>query len=237
MLDPINPSDSRRLYQRIADRIRALIHSAEFPAGSRLPPERELAQQLGVSRPSVREALIALEIEGSVEIRMGAGVFVCVLPAERAGQNTSAMGESPIELMQARSAVEGTVIAMACALVTPPLLHALSKSIEAMRLAIFERREPWIHDREFHIGIATMTGNSVLVRLVGDMFDERHSPISSKLSGRAESTQTWTDALHEHEVILRMLERRDVLTAQTAMRSHLSASQRRWMAPNQRDWA
>lgn len=235
MIEPIKPVDSRRLYQRIADRIRALIHSGEYPPGTRLPPERELAQQLGVSRPSVREALIALEIEGSVEIRMGAGVFVCA-PAEQPGRETAALGESPIELMQARSALEGTVVAMACAAATPQLLQPLAQAIEAMRLAIFERREPWMHDRAFHVGIAAITGNSVLVRLVGELFDERHGPISSKLSAQAESTLTWTDALHEHEAIYRMLERRDVLMAQTAMRSHLNASQRRWVAPNQGLW-
>ncbi len=216
-IEPIRTADSRRLYQRIADRIRALIHSGEFLPGTRLPPERELAQQLGVSRPSVREALIALEIEGSVEIRMGAGVFVCS-PVEKTEHKTPAMGESPIELMQARSALEGTVIAMACAAATPHVLRPLAQAIEAMRLAIFERREPWMHDREFHVGIAAITGNAVLVRLVGELFDERHGPISSKLSARAESTLTWTEALHEHEAIYRMLERRD-LTRQRCVRT------------------
>jgi len=74
MLDPIRPADKRRLYQQIADQIRTFIDKGNFAPGARLPPERDLAQQLGVSRPSVREALIALEIEGSVEVRMGAGV-------------------------------------------------------------------------------------------------------------------------------------------------------------------
>ncbi len=61
---PFQSIEPRRLYRQIADQIRALIASGEFPAGSRLPPERDLAKQLGVSRPSVREALIALEVEG-----------------------------------------------------------------------------------------------------------------------------------------------------------------------------
>ena len=77
MLEQLKQVDNRRLYQQIADQIRTLIREGNFPVGSRLPPERDLAQQLGVSRPSVREALIALEVEGSVEVRMGAGVYVC----------------------------------------------------------------------------------------------------------------------------------------------------------------
>src|SRR5208283_98148 len=73
---PIQSIEPRRLYRQIADQIRALIRSREFPAGARLPPERDLARQLGVSRPSVREALIALEVEGLVEVRIGSGIYV-----------------------------------------------------------------------------------------------------------------------------------------------------------------
>jgi DNA-binding transcriptional MocR family regulator len=67
---------TRRLYRQIADQIRELIRAGEFVAGARLPPERDLAKQLGVSRPSVREALIALEVEGLVEVRIGSGIYV-----------------------------------------------------------------------------------------------------------------------------------------------------------------
>src|SRR2546430_14706825 len=68
--------DPRRLSRQIADQIRSLIRAGEFTAGSRLPPERDLARQLGVSRPSVREALIALEVEGLVDVRIGSGIYV-----------------------------------------------------------------------------------------------------------------------------------------------------------------
>jgi GntR family transcriptional repressor for pyruvate dehydrogenase complex len=73
---PIHSIEPRRLYRQIADQIRALIQSREFAAGARLPPERDLARQLGVSRPSVREALIALEVEGLVEVNIGSGIYV-----------------------------------------------------------------------------------------------------------------------------------------------------------------
>ena len=73
---PIQAVEAQRLYQQIAQQLRQLIAGGEFPPGSRLPAERELASQLGVSRPSVREALIALEVEGWVEVRTGSGVYV-----------------------------------------------------------------------------------------------------------------------------------------------------------------
>ena len=73
---PLQSIEPRRLYRQIADQIGELIRSGEFEVGDRLPPERDLAVQLGVSRPSVREALIALEVQGLVEVRMGSGIYV-----------------------------------------------------------------------------------------------------------------------------------------------------------------
>ena len=236
MLDQLKQVDNRRLYQQIADQIRAYIDKGNYTAGMRLPPERDLAQQLGVSRPSVREALIALEIEGSVEVRMGAGVYACNL-AQRKPQALATMGESPIELMQARAAIEGTVVMMACGKATPEALQALRQILDNMLAAIAQNRSPLPFDRQFHQTLAAMTGNAVLERLVGELFDERHSPIAERLSAHSESGQTWAAALHEHEAILRALENRDVLAAQTALRMHLQASEQRWVENNRREWS
>jgi GntR family transcriptional repressor for pyruvate dehydrogenase complex len=176
----------------------------------------------------LREALIALDIEASVEIRSGSGVYVCN-PPERPAKSTAAMGESPTELMQARAAVEGDVVVLACAHVSTEALSRLRESIEGMRAEIAHGRSPLAHDRQFHLTIAEMSGNSVMVRLVGELFDERHSPISSQLSVRFENTRTWNTALKEHEAVYRALEARDPLAAQSALRSHLKASEERWV--------
>lgn len=72
---------SRRLYLQIADQLRTLIYEPDFAVNGRLPSERTLAEQLGVSRPSIREALVALQLEGRVEIRMGSGVYLCGVPS------------------------------------------------------------------------------------------------------------------------------------------------------------
>lgn len=221
--------DSRRLYQQVADRIRDVIQEGAFGVGARLPPERELALQLGVSRPSLREALIALEIDGRVEIRMGSGVYVCAPPIA-ADRSTPALGESPIELMQARAALEGAVITLAAARVTPAGLARVGNSLVAMKREHARGRTPVDADRRFHLGIAEMTGNTVLVRMVGELFDGRHGPLSSRMSGRSETVQTWTAALVEHERIFRALESRDPLAAAAAMCSHLRASEERWLA-------
>jgi DNA-binding FadR family transcriptional regulator len=222
------PVDSRRLYQQVADQIRTVIEESRFTPGTRLPPERELALQLGVSRPSLREALIALEIEGRVEIRMGSGVYVCAAPPGGTSEPV-ALGESPTELMQARSVLEGAVIMQAAARATKQSLERVKTCLESMRQDIRRGHPPVDADRRFHVAIAEMTGNSLLARMVGDLFDGRHSPISSRMSRRAENATTWEEALLEHEAICRALELRDPQEAASAMYSHLKASRERWI--------
>lgn len=220
--------EPRRLYQQIADQIRELIDSGEFQPGSRLPPERELAQRLGVSRPSLREGLIALEIDGSVEIRMGSGVYVSTELAQPVTR-TKSLGESPTELMQARAAIEGTTIVLAASRVDDASLETLRSTLQAMRAEIDAGRKPLDQDRQFHVLIAEQSGNSVLARLIADLFDERHSPMSAQFRVKFEDKDTWTFALQEHEAILAALEAKDPLLAQSAMHSHLDSSRRRWV--------
>lgn len=224
----IKAAEPRRLYQQVADQIRGLIQGGQFLPGARLPAERELAQQLGVSRPSLREALIALEIDGSVEIRMGSGIYVSAEPERRQWQSGS-MGESPLELMQARATVEGAVILLAAARVTPEFLASLRQIQDQMSSEIDEGRKPLDLDRLFHLTIANQSGNSMLAQIVGDLFDERHSPISTRIRVRFESSDTWSFALVEHEAIYAALEARNPLLAQAMMHVHLEESKQRWM--------
>jgi GntR family transcriptional repressor for pyruvate dehydrogenase complex len=229
MASPSQPVESRRLYQQIADQIRELIDRSNLEAGSRLPAERELALQLGVSRPSLREALIALDVEGRVEVRGGSGVYVSAARPGPASARTAAMGESPSQLMEARSVIEGEIVTLACARTTQQHLVRLREILKGMEAAIDRRRVRVDLDREFHLTLAGMSGNAVLARLVGELFDERHSPISAKISSRFESTRTWKTALLEHQAILKAVEARDPIAAQAAMRSHLKASAMRWV--------
>ena len=97
---PLTMVEPQRLYRRIADQIAALIERGEFPAGSRLPAERELARELGVSRTSVREAIISLEIAGKVEVRVGNGIFVKAPAAGPPREDDD--GPGPFELLAAR---------------------------------------------------------------------------------------------------------------------------------------
>lgn len=222
-------TEPKRLYQSVATQILALIRQGEFPPGERLPAERELALKLGVSRPSLREALIALEIGGQVEIRMGSGVYVCEASADGAG-TVDALGDSPSELMQARAAIEGSVIVLATARMTAAMLDRLRRTVERMRRLAAAGKSPVEADRQFHMLIAEAAGNSVLSRYMAELFDSRHDPIAAAMRGHAESAQTWTVAVQEHEAVLKALQAGDPIAAQTAIRAHLMASEERWLS-------
>ncbi len=220
-------TEARRLYQQIADQVRQLMLNGQYPPGSRLPAERDLAQQLGVSRPSLREALIALEIDGTIEIRMGSGIYA--LNAAKPVAPNRSLGESPTELMQARAVIESAVAIQAAAAMTPETLAALRDILTLMQTEIAEGRKPLEQDRQFHLSIAESVGNTVLYEIVASLFDERHSPMSDHMRGLFETPETWQFALSEHEAILAALEARNPLAAQAAMHAHLTASGRRWV--------
>ncbi len=227
MVSPINAAE-RKPYQKIADQLRNYIVQGDFKAGSRLPPERDLTQLLGVSRPSLREALIALEIEGEIEIKMGSGVYVRTRPMDGKNQSET-LGESPSELMQARALIEGESVILACLHGKKSDYRYLQECIDAMRASIANGQPPLEDDRRFHQRLAKMSGNSALVRIITALFDERHNPISAHLSKHSENALTWEAAVIEHEAILRAVASKDVLGAQTSMRQHLSRSENRWL--------
>src|SRR5881409_3745562 len=110
---PLQAVESSRLYRQIAEQLRGLIAQGEFATGTRLPAERDLAKQLGVSRPSVREALIALEVEGWVEVRTGSGVYVLDRPRSTRARKVPAAEWGPLELIRARRVIEGEIALVA----------------------------------------------------------------------------------------------------------------------------
>jgi len=122
--------ETQRLYRRIADQIREGIQAGKWALGSRLPPERDLAPLLGVSRPSLREALIALEVEGLIAVRTGSGIYVQATSGSGPGAGVEARAEwGPLEVMRARQVIEVEVAALAAQ-------NARSAEIARMRDAI-----------------------------------------------------------------------------------------------------
>ncbi|HEX7623885.1 MAG TPA: FCD domain-containing protein [Anaeromyxobacteraceae bacterium] len=218
---PIQVIDSDRLYRRIARQLSELMDAGEFTPGQRLPAERELAKQLGVSRPSVREALIALEIEGKVEIRVGSGVYVAqprplVIAPEREE------GEGPFELIRARWVVEGETAACAAREATSEDLAEVGAAVDELRRLQGGGRSPEGADRAFHLAIARATHNGPLFAVVQMLWDQGRGAIWKQMERHFETPALRAATLRDHRAILEALEARDARAARKAMRNHLA---------------
>jgi DNA-binding FadR family transcriptional regulator len=225
---PLEVVESPRLYRQIADQLRGLIERREFGVGSRLPPERELAEKLGVSRPSVREALIALEVEGIVRIKMGSGIYVLDQPASSRSKAAPPEGEGPFELLKARELIESGICREAAKVITPSDVAALDAVLLQMGAGGLSSDELIRLDRAFHVTIAGTLGNGVLVRCVGELFDQRINPYFARLARYFENEQSWRETLSEHGVVRDALAARDGTAAGRAMRRHIQNSQARF---------
>jgi DNA-binding FadR family transcriptional regulator len=224
---PFQSIEPRRLYRQIADQIRTLIRSGEFTPGSRLPPERDLARQLGVSRPSVREALIALEVEGLVEVRIGSGIYV------RAPANGDARGPpealaGPFELLRARYVIESECAALAAKSAKRAQLRAIEDALDDMDHEIDNEREPLPGDRLFHLRIAEATGNSALTHVIRLLWDERGGELFQRLEHHYDSPQLWRAAIAEHRAVLESIAAHDSAGARLAMQRHLDRAYKRF---------
>ena len=231
---PLQTVEPQRLYRQIATQLRALITAGEFVAGARLPAERDLARQLGVSRPSVREALIAMEVEGWVEVRNGSGVYVL----DRAGgTDHGAPGRrpripadewGPLELIRARRLVEGEIAAMAATQARRKHIAAMSQALDSMKSDADGSVLPLDGDRAFHTALVESCANVVLLETVQRFWDSRRGPLFTRLGGYFETMDSWRAAIVEHEAILDAVRRHDAAAARLAMHQHMDNSHTRF---------
>ncbi|MGZ5104655.1 MAG: FadR/GntR family transcriptional regulator [Usitatibacter sp.] len=223
---PLQAVDNRRLYRQIADQIAALIENGEYGAGARLPPERDLAKQLGVSRPSVREALIALEVEGYVEVRVGSGVYVQARGSPRHAEPLPA-DSGPFELIKARWLIESECAALAAKSATKAQVRAMEEALDQMEEDGDKGVVPLGADRLFHLRIAEASGNSALALVVKTLWDQRTGPLFLRLEHHFDTPDLWTVAIREHREIVAAIARRDAGAARAAMRHHMNHAAKR----------
>jgi DNA-binding FadR family transcriptional regulator len=229
---PLQTVEPQRLYRQIAEQVRSLIAKGEFDVGARLPAERDLAKQLGVSRPSVREALIALEVEGWVEVRTGSGVYVLDRAGQRNGSGVKVPPTEwgPLELIRARRVIEGEIASLAA-------LHAKRRHVDAIAQAIQFMKDdadrgiaPLAGDRAFHTAIAQACDNVVLLETVQTFWDARRGPLFERLGDYFETVPSWRMAIAEHETVLEAIRTRDGEAARAAMQQHMDKSHSRFSA-------
>jgi DNA-binding FadR family transcriptional regulator len=230
---PLQTVEPQRLYRQIAEQLRSLITGGEFTPGCRLPAERDLARQFGVSRPSVREALIALEVEGWVEVRTGSGVYVLERAAQPAGagnKEVPAAEWGPLELLRARRVIEGEIASLAAAHARRRHLDAIRDAIESMREDAGRGVAPLAGDRAFHTAVAHAAGNAVLIETVQTFWDARRGPLFERLGDHFETTRSWRIAITEHEAVLQAISAHDGAAARAAMQQHMDKSHSRFSA-------
>jgi GntR family transcriptional regulator, uxu operon transcriptional repressor len=228
---PLHTVEPLRLYRQIAGQIAALIDNGEFASGTRLPAERELAALLGVSRTSVREAIISLEIGGRVEVRVGSGIFVAEPRAAELPVDTDE-GPSPFDLLAARHLIEGEIAAVAARQAKKVDLVAMRKTVDRMRdhATDFTRRDA--ADREFHVRLAAATGNGSLALVVQGLWQQRRGKLWARIEAYFHTQKMRDGVLLDHTAIIDALEQRDADAARDAMHRHLARVEREF----QRQW-
>ena len=207
--------------------IRDLIITTPYNPGERLPPEREIAEMLDVTRTVVREALIMLEIQGLVEVRRGAGIYVLDSLTRQSAESADANvcnDAGPFELLQARQLLESNIAEFAA-------LQATREDIVKMRQALqLEERELAYSapgssesgDMQFHLAIAEATHNSMLVELFRQSWQWReNNPMWIQLHSHLDDSLYRKEWLGDHKQILAALIKKDARAAKLAMWQHL----------------
>lgn len=210
----------QRLYMQVAEQIMGMVRKGDIQVGTRLPSERDLAEKLGVSRPTVREAMIAMEISGVVEIRSGSGIYVMKKPS-KADIHPNDAGAGPFEILEARLAVEGEAAALAAERISKKQLQSLAGALKAMER---ENQEESAHeqaDEDFHRIIAEASGNSVLAATVEWLWIMRNESTISQLFHQRLRDEGVKPIVEDHHAIYDALVDKNSTAARKAMHKHL----------------
>jgi len=225
---PLQAIEPQRLYQRVAEQLAELIRDGEFDEGRKLPAERELAKMLGVSRPVVREAMVALEIAGLVEVRTGSGTHVTIAPpdADLDVEPVRSSDERPDMacLFQARRLIEGETAALAAEVAGSRAMAAIEAAALALRAAMRAEREHREADHAFHSAVAAAAGNPILSGIVDQLWRDTNHPSPGRAARR--SPERLAGSLSEHSAVLDAIRSRDPQAARAAMRAHIASVER-----------
>ncbi len=214
----------------VVTQLRAFLAQAELPEDGRLPPERDLASALGVTRTELRKALGTLEAEGQIWRHVGKGTFIGNRPTDSLSDiATLAKRTNPAELMRARLIIEPEIARAAALTATPMHLAELRLCQTRTRdAATWRQYENW--DTRLHRTIAEATQNTPLL----GMFDMLNSLRRAVTWGRLRVDPIKPSPSHhsfeEHEVIITAIENRDMNGAAAAMRTHLQSVERNLLA-------
>ncbi|MBY5406773.1 FadR/GntR family transcriptional regulator [Rhizobium leguminosarum] len=227
---PIRAIEPNRIYRQIASQIAELVRQGEFHTGERLPAERDLAHRLGVSRSSLREALIALEIEGIVEVRSGSGVYVLDRTESKASFVLPATTVGPFDIIRARSCLETEIAITAVRVATDQQINQIESRLQVLRLCVVGEPQLIDADHDFHRSIAEASGNGAYILLLDTLWEHRTAPLYYKLENHFQSSKVWKCAMQEHERIFAAIAARDEAEAAQAVQDHMRNAEERLAA-------
>lgn len=209
-----------RLYEHVKKDIAAKIAAGEYPVGTKFPSERLLSQAYAVSRPTLREALIALELDGQIEVRHGYGIMVT--SAAPAGGKANDADVGPFELLESRRAIEAEVCALAAEHANSDDIQLLEALLDEMARTPDDIAKTEEVDRRFHLAIAQASRNSAMVAVVEQLWDMRQRSAQYGLMAQKAHAVGLGPVIEEHRTILDAIVSGDTEQARAAMRSHLN---------------
>jgi GntR family transcriptional repressor for pyruvate dehydrogenase complex len=226
----IDPERRGTTSEEVISQLREMIHRGELRPGDRLPPERDLAKLLGVSRPTLRAGIRSLAAVGVLHSRQGAGTFVVKadgppsLDSSPLRLMASLHGFTSAEMFEARQSLEMAVAGLAAERATGEQLASMSEEVAEMFASLDDPEQFLIHDVRFHQTIAAASGNRILTSLMNMvatiLFDTRIKTVK-----RAKDLKESAE-MHRH--VYRAIRARDPEAARDAMREHLMRAQRGW---------
>lgn len=217
--------ETKRKSVLVAGQLVEAIHRGVYRVGDRLPPERVIAEQMDVSRPSVREALSALQLVGVVESRPGDGTYVVKTPDRHdAALSLLEEEESPVEAIEARRVLERAIVQVAATRATPEGLVEIGRALEALRAAAEARDYGALSAANvaFHLAIVRATGNDLLTQAVKPLLDVMQRRLALELRRREYVLDdAFFDAIYEvHQEIYQALAGSDADRGAHAMDRH-----------------
>jgi len=214
--------------EEVVARLRDMIHNGELDAGDRLPPERDLAKLLGVSRPTLRAGIRSLATVGILQSRQGAGTFVAerdespTLDGSPLKMLSALHGFTSDEMFEARLALEMSVAALAATRSTSEQMTLMAEQITGMYASLDDPGQYLVHDMKFHQTIAAASGNRILTSLMNMvatiLFDARSKTVHRALDLKQSAEQ--------HHNIYRAMRERNPESARQAMHDHLIETQK-----------
>jgi GntR family transcriptional repressor for pyruvate dehydrogenase complex len=218
--DALRPFVRPRLYEQLVERLLDHIQVEGLQVGDRLPPERDLAAQLAVSRASVSQALVALEVQGVIDVRHGDGAVILDIPPER--QVLAAIGARRNrlrEVIEAREALEVKLAALAAERRTDADLDAIDHSLDAMAEDVAGGGRGVAGDELFHAAVTAAAHSGLLGRMMAEISELiRETRIESLAQpGRP------SESLEAHRKVADAIRRGDAAAAGAAMAAHIAA--------------